>query len=83
MGLLEFDTYYPSDISSYERLAGVSVPLTTVPVDGGVSSPGSGNDEVSLDISVAMSIAPGLSKIVVYEAPANRKLGGHFGRDGQ
>ena len=70
VGLLEFDTYYPSDISSYESLAGVSVPLTTVPVDGGVSSPGSGNDEVSLDISVAMSIAPGLSKIVVYEAPA-------------
>jgi len=69
VGLLEFDDYYPSDVSSYESLAGVSVPLTTVPVDGGISSPGSGNDEVSLDIDVTMSIAPGLSKIVVYEAP--------------
>jgi len=69
VGLLEFDDYYPSDVSSYESLAGVSVPLTTVPVAGGISSPGSGNDEVSLDIDVAMSIAPGLSKIVVYEAP--------------
>lgn len=67
VGLLEFDGYYPSDISDYESLAGLSVPVTVVPVDGGVSSPGSGDDEVSLDIEVAMSIAPGLKQIVVYE----------------
>ncbi|MGH7941233.1 MAG: S53 family peptidase, partial [Limisphaerales bacterium] len=71
VGLLEFDTYYPSDVAYYEGLAGVSVPLKTVSVDGGVSSPGSGNDEVSLDIDVAMSIAPALAQIVLYEAPTN------------
>ena len=69
VGLLEYDGYYPDDITSYESLAGVSVPVTIVPVDGGVSSPGAGDDEVSLDIEVAMSVAPGLSQIVVYEAP--------------
>ena len=67
VGLLEFDGYYSSDISTYEGLAGVSVPLTIVSIDGGVSTPGAGDDEVSLDIEVAMSIAPGLSQIVVYE----------------
>ncbi len=70
VGLLEYDGYYPSDISTYESLAGVSVPQTVVNVDGGVNTPGSGDDEVSLDIEVAMSIAPGLTQIVVYEAPA-------------
>jgi subtilase family serine protease len=71
VGLLEFDTYYPSDVSYYESLAGVSVPLKTVPVDGGVSSPGSGNDEVSLDIDIAMSIAPALDQIVIYIGATN------------
>ncbi|HEY1788212.1 MAG TPA: protease pro-enzyme activation domain-containing protein [Verrucomicrobiae bacterium] len=69
VGLLEYDGFYQSDITTYEGLAGVSVPETIVPVDGGVDSPGDGDDEVSLDIEVAMSVAPGLSQIVVYEAP--------------
>jgi hypothetical protein len=71
VGLLEFDSYYPSDISEYESMIGVSVPLTNVIVDGGVSSPGAGVDEVSLDIEMAMSIAPALDQIVVYEGTTN------------
>lgn len=71
VGLLEYDTFYPDDVSYYESLNGLSVPLTIVPVDGGVSSPGAGNDEVSLDIDVSMSIATNLSQIVLYEAPTN------------
>ncbi len=72
LGLLEFDGYYSNDITTYENDAGLSpVTLTNVPVQGGVSTPGSGNVEVALDIEIAMSIAPGLSKIVVYEAPNN------------
>ena len=71
VGLLEFDTYYPSDLSYYESLTGLSVPVITVPIDGGVSSPGSGNDEVSLDIDVAMSIAPALDQIVLYIGSTN------------
>jgi subtilase family serine protease len=70
VGLLQFDGYYSSDIAAYESQAGLpSVTLVNVPVDGGVSTPGSGNDEVCLDIEMVISMAPGVSKILVYEAP--------------
>ena len=70
VGLLQFDGFYASDITTYESQAGLpNVPLTVVPMDGGVSTPGSGNGEVSLDIEMAISMAPGLSGIYVYEAP--------------
>ena len=73
LGLLEFDGYYASDISAYETTAGLpAVPLQTVLLDGynGTPSTGrnSGNDEVSLDIEMAVAMAPGLAKIVVFEA---------------
>jgi uncharacterized repeat protein (TIGR01451 family) len=70
IGLLQFDGYYPGDIAYYESLAGLpDVTLTNVAVDGGVCTPGSGVGEVSLDIEMSISMAPGLSKILVYEAP--------------
>jgi hypothetical protein len=71
VGLLEFDTYYPSDVSYYTNLNGLDVPLKTISIDGGVSSPGAGNDEVSLDIDMAMSIAPALDQIVLYIGTTN------------
>ena len=67
IGLLEFDTYYAADITSYESQSGLpNVPLTNVVV-GTVGSPGGGNIEVALDIEVAMAMAPGVSRILVYE----------------
>jgi subtilase family serine protease len=74
VGLVEFDGYYASDISAYETAAGLpAVPLQNVLVDGydGVPTPGpnSGSQEVSLDIEMAICMAPGLSEIVVFEAP--------------
>ena len=70
VGLLQFDGYYPADITSYESQAGLpNVTLVNVPVDGGVSSPGSGNSEVCLDIEMVISMAPGISTIYLYEAP--------------
>jgi hypothetical protein len=70
VGLLQFDGFYPSDIAKYETQAGLpNVPITVIPVDGGISTPGSGATEVSLDIEMAISMAPGLSQIYVYEAP--------------
>jgi uncharacterized repeat protein (TIGR01451 family) len=70
VGLLQFDGYYASDIAAYASQAGIPpITLTNVPIDGGVSTPGSGNSEVALDIEMVMSMAPGLSKIIVYEAP--------------
>ncbi len=70
VGLLQFDGFYASDIASYASQFGLpNIPLTVVSIDGGVSTPGGGNDEVSLDIEMVMSMAPGLSTIYVYEAP--------------
>jgi subtilase family serine protease len=70
VGLLEFDGYYSGDITSYESQAGLAnIPLQNVPVSGGVSTPGSGNIEVALDIEMAISMAPNLSAVVIFEAP--------------
>lgn len=72
VGLLQFDGYTASDITYYESLAGLSnVTLSNVLLDGfsGAPSGDGGEVEVSLDIEMAISMAPGLSKIIVYEAP--------------
>jgi hypothetical protein len=69
VGLLQFDGFYASAIATYASQAGLpSIPVTVVPIDGGVSSPGSDNDEVCLDIEMVMSMAPGVTNIYVYEA---------------
>lgn len=72
VGLFEADSYYGVDITNYERIAGLpNVPLLNVRVDGGGGSPGANNGEVALDIEMAISMAPGLSGVVVFEAPNN------------
>jgi len=70
VALLEFDGYYSSDITAYKNAFSLpAIPLTNVAVDGGVTTPGSGDPEVSLDIEMVMAMAPGASNIYVYEAP--------------
>jgi hypothetical protein len=72
VGLFEMDGYFPSDITYYENESGLpNVPLTNVLV-GGFSGQPTDPDaviEVSLDIEMAISMAPGLSRVMVYEAP--------------
>ncbi len=43
------------------------VPLQNVLLDGFNGAPGSANVEVALDIEMAVAMAPGLSKIMIYE----------------
>ena len=71
VGLLEFDGYYPSDITNYESQSGLAnIPLQNVLLDGYTgSAAGSGNVEVALDIEVAIAMATNLAKVVIYEAP--------------
>ncbi len=70
VGLVQFDGYFPSDIASYEAIAGLpNVPLQNVLIDGFNGVPGQGNGEVCLDIEMCVSMAPGLSQVLVYEAP--------------
>jgi uncharacterized repeat protein (TIGR01451 family) len=68
VALLEFDGYYASDITAYEALANLpNVNLQNVVLDGFTGPPGAGVGEVSLDIEDAISMAPGLSELIVYE----------------
>ena len=71
VGLLQFDGYTASDITYYETAAGLpNVTLTNVLLDGFGGSPtGNGGEvEVSLDIEMSISMAPGLSNVIVYMA---------------
>ncbi|MGD0258926.1 MAG: choice-of-anchor tandem repeat GloVer-containing protein [Verrucomicrobiota bacterium] len=69
VGLLEFDGYFTSDVLAYENLAGLpNVTVTNVLVDGFSGQPGGNNVEVALDIDMAICMAPGLSRVIVYEA---------------
>ena len=71
LGLFEADGYYTNDIAAYAAAAGngrTNILLQTVLLDGFSGTPTTaGNPEVSLDIELAMAMAPGLTKIVVYE----------------
>lgn len=72
VALVQFDAYYYSDIANYINLTGLGnypITLTNVAVNGGVAVPGGNNIEVCLDIEMVISMAPGTSKIIVYEAP--------------
>ena len=70
VGLVEFDGFYANDIASYENKAGLpAVTVQTVLLDGYSGAPTiAGNPEVSLDIEMVVSMAPGVSKVISYEA---------------
>lgn len=70
VGLLELDGYYTNDITTYESIAGLpSVTLSNVLMGGASGTPGNANNEVALDIEMAISMATNLSKVIVYEGP--------------
>lgn len=73
VALFECDDYFDSDISQYIGLARLpAVPLQRVLVEGFEPPPAAGdggNSEVALDIEMVNCMAPGLSKIIVYETP--------------
>jgi subtilase family serine protease len=73
VGLLELDGYYTNDIRTYETNANLpNVTLTNVLIDGFSGTPDTDANrvgEVSLDIEMVVSMASGLSKVIVYEAP--------------
>ena len=61
-------SYFTNDIGIYERKTGLpNVPVTNVLVDDYTNAPGYGDLEVSLDIEMAIAMAPGLSQVLVYE----------------
>jgi hypothetical protein len=72
IGLFELDSFLQSDINQYDTTAGaVTVQNTTalpaiIPPVNGSASLGSGQTEVTLDIQIAHSMAPGAA-IIVFE----------------
>jgi Pro-kumamolisin, activation domain/Viral BACON domain len=77
VALVQFDGFYQADITAYENSNNLpNIPIQTVLVDGfsGTPTPGSNvrNLEVSLDIEMAISMAPGLAQVLVYESPSTQ-----------
>ena len=71
LGLFELDGYNASDVENYVTYFSLtSVPLQNVLI-GNASGKAAGNgaSEVALDIELQIAIAPGASKIIVYEGP--------------
>ena len=75
IGLLEFDTFQPSDVSNWLAVFGGGATfgqLSEKPVNGGVAAPGPYESEVLLDTDIVMLLAslPNID-YVVYEAPSS------------
>jgi hypothetical protein len=74
IGLFELDGYYSQDITSYESEAGLpDVNVTDILIDKatGPDSDVNAIAEVSLDIEMAISMAPGVTNVIVYEGPSS------------
>lgn len=67
VGLVEFDTFVPSDISTFEKCFGTHTPLTIQKVDG-FHKTGIGGGEPVLDIEDFLGLAPAAT-VDVYETP--------------
>jgi autotransporter-associated beta strand protein len=68
VGLLEFQGYYASDITTYETTYGIpNIPLNNVLLDGLTSITADAADaECPLDIEMAISMATNLSQVIIY-----------------
>jgi uncharacterized repeat protein (TIGR01451 family) len=75
VALVEFDGYLASDIAIYDAQANLPiVPIRNVLLDGfnGVPTGTGGEVEVSLDLEMVNSMAPGLAQMISYEgSPIN------------
>jgi len=70
LALFQMDGFKASDIQAYTSYFNLRpVPLEVILVDGFDGSAGAGADEVCMDIELMNAIAPGASRILVYEAP--------------
>ncbi len=74
IALVQFDGYFASDIAQYEGMNGLpNISLTNILLNGfsGFPTFTGGEVEVSLDIEMVISMAPGLSQVLVYEGDPN------------
>jgi subtilase family serine protease len=70
LALFELDGYNAADINTYANYYHLNhVPLQNVLIDGYSGAAGANAGEVVLDIELMMAVAPGATKIRVYEGP--------------
>lgn len=70
LAVYEMDGYAPNDVAQYQNYFGLgNVVVTPIMIDGFNGVPGANSDEVTLDIELAMSLAPGAAQVLVYESP--------------
>ncbi|MDQ2687573.1 MAG: S53 family peptidase, partial [Armatimonadota bacterium] len=70
LAVFELADYKQIDIDAYAAQFGLnSVPRQNILVDGGAAVPADGSDEATLDIELQLALAPGASKILVYQGP--------------
>jgi len=87
VGLMEFDGYALTDVQAYFKNVGqaLNVPINNVLLGGLTYGGSDGNDtEQAIDIIDAVSMAPGLSQVLVYIAPLYNPTYGNpvYGGDG-
>ena len=70
LAVYELSDYEDTNVATYQACFGTAVPVSRVAVDGGTTDL-INQGEVELDIEIAVGLAPGLSKVLVYEAPNN------------
>jgi subtilase family serine protease len=75
VGLLEFDGYNISDVTTSFAGQPNSVPIQNVLLDGASAGSDGDDGEQVLDIVQAASMAPGMSQIRVYIAPGTSQIG--------
>jgi subtilase family serine protease len=75
VGLLEFDGYSLSDVTSTFNGQSYTVAINNVLVDGASAGSDGDDGEQVLDIVQAISMAPGMSQVVVYIAPGTSSIG--------
>lgn len=75
VGLTAFGAYSATDVTIYEDLAGLPhVPLQHVLLDGAPATSAEANVEANVDIVSAVSMAPGLARVVIFDAGPNGNL---------
>ena len=75
VGLVEFDGYNLSDVTSTFDGHANSVPINNVLIDGASGGSDGDDGEQVLDIVQAAAMAPGMSQIRVYIAPGTTSIG--------
>jgi hypothetical protein len=69
IGLFALDGFNPSDIATYQSFNNIvpPVPVSAVLINDYPGTYGPGNEEVALDIEMAIAMAPGLARVYVFE----------------